>query len=367
MNQKIKRNILLNPGPATTTDSVKYAQVVPDICPRENEFGVMMHIISNELTNLVATTDFYTTVLFGGSGTAAVEAILSSVIPSDGVILIINNGAYGQRMLQMALIYGLGVVEYVSPITEKIDLVHLENVIQNGPKLTHLAVVHNETTTGLLNPIKEIGEICQKYDIKLIVDGMSSFAAIPISMADFNIHYLAASANKNLQGIAGVSFVIANKASLEQTQFIPAKGLYLNLYHQYDHFCKTLQMQFTPPVQTMYALKQAIEETKQEGIANRYERYCQLWQAISTGMITLGFTMPVAIANQSKIITTFNDLDDPLFSFESMHDYLYERGFTIYPGKIGKMGTFRIANIGDIHLEDIELFLQTIKNYLKTM
>ena len=197
MNNEIKRNILLNPGPATTSNSVKYAQVVPDICPREEEFGSVMEFISKELTGLVGDNDKYTTVLFGGSGTAAVESILSSVVSNDK-ILIINNGAYGKRMCEIAEAYNLNYIEYKSSEIDKIDITKLENILKeynkkkdSDLKISHLAIVHHETTTGILNDIKEVGDICKKYNVDMIVDAMSSFAGIPINMDEMNIKYLA--------------------------------------------------------------------------------------------------------------------------------------------------------------------------------
>lgn len=209
----IKRMILLNPGPATTTNSVKLAQIVPDICPREAEFGQLLENISTELTRLVADPRHYTTVLFGGSGTAAVESMISS-IPDHDKMVIINNGAYGKRMCEIAKTYGLNYSEFASPPCEAIDLNALEKFIKaSSQPVSYLAVVHHETTTGLLNDIRAIGELCKRYRIDMIVDAMSSFAAIPIDMEKMNISFLASSSNKNLQGMAGVSFVIAEKTN----------------------------------------------------------------------------------------------------------------------------------------------------------
>jgi 2-aminoethylphosphonate-pyruvate transaminase len=361
----VKRNILLNPGPATTTDTVKYAQIVPDICPRETEFGQVMEFISTELTKFVADPKEYTTVLFGGSGTAAVESILSSVIDQDAVV-IINNGAYGKRMCQMAEVYGLNYLEYKISIADAIDLKTLEAFIQNSSrKVSHLAIVHNETTTGLLNDIKAVGELCEKHNIMMIVDAMSSFAAIPIDMREMNISYLAASSNKNLQGIAGVSFVIAHKDHLERTRQIKPRNLYLHLYAQYHHFVITKQMRFTPPVQTLYSLKQAIIETKQEGILNRYERYSKSWETLIEGITRLGLTHLIPKSHHSKIITSIIEPSSSNYDFDEMHDFFYNRGFTIYPGKLEKQNTFRVANIGEITYKDMEEFINLLEQYLK--
>jgi 2-aminoethylphosphonate-pyruvate transaminase len=360
----VKRNILLNPGPATTTDTVKYAQVVPDICPREEEFGDVMQFISNELTRFVGDPEQYTAVLFGGSGTAAVESILSSVIGEDAV-LIVNNGAYGRRMCQIAEAYGLNYIEYRSAPDKALDLVLLEAIIQKSArKISHLAVVHNETTTGLLNDIGSIGRLCKKYHIQMIVDAMSSFGAIPIDMDAMNISYLAASSNKNLQGMAGVGFVIARKADLETTEPLKPRNFYLHLYGQYKYFSGTKQMRFTPPVQTLYALKQAIIETNLEGVQERYKRYSKSWGVLIDGITSLGLTHLVKKEHHSRIITAIIEPNASSYDFEEMHDYFYRHGYTIYPGKLDGQNTFRVANIGDITYKDMELFVSMLEQYL---
>lgn len=363
----VKRNILLNPGPATTTDSVKFAQVVPDICPREREFGHLMEYISAELTRCVADGERYTTVLFSGSGTAAVEAILSSVI-GDEVVVIVNNGAYGKRMCEIAAAYGLHFLEFESPSDEAIDLAALETLIQQTPQtISHLAIVHHETTTGLLNDVQSIGELCRRHEVDLIVDAMSSFGAIPIQMEQMNISYLASSSNKNLQGLPGVSFVIADKSKLENRQPLKKRNYYLNLYAQSKCFSETRQMRFTPPVQTLYALKQAIEELKREGLEERYARYAKSWETLTNGIARLGLKYLVSEKYHSKIATSIIEPDCEGYDFQKMHDFFYTRGFTIYPGKLEKLNTFRIANIGDITYKEIEAFLELLELYLRSI
>lgn len=361
----IKRSILLNPGPAATTDSVKYAQVVPDICPREKEFGQVMEFIATELTKFVGNPKDYTTVLFGGSGTAAVESVLSSVIDQE-TVLIINNGAYGKRMVQIAEVYRLHFLEYKSEPDEAINLDDLETYIQNASdKIRFLSVVHSETTTGLLNNIEAIGQLCKKYRILMIVDAMSSYAAVPIRMKEMNICYLAASSNKNLQGMAGVSFVIADIEQLEKLRAIKPRNLYLHLHDQYHHFKSTKQMRFTPPVQTLYALKQAIIETQWEGIQNRYSRYTRSWETLIQGLTHLGLNYLVHKNNHSRLITSVVEPSDPNYDFTKMHDFFYSKGFTIYPGKLDDKKTFRVANMGAITYKDMEQFVYLLEQYLK--
>lgn len=363
--QSIKRNVLLNPGPATTTDSVKYAQVQADICPREKEFGELMHYVADELTLIVGNLNDHVTVLFGGSGTAVVEAIISSVIDKDAV-LVINNGSYGARICEMTRIYDYDLIEYQSSPMEPIDLVKLEKTIQaSSKKIGHLVVIHHETTTGLLNDIEAIGALCKKHGITFIVDAMSSYAAVPIDMNRMHISYLAASSNKNIQGMAGVGFVICNKKELEKTKSIKKRNLYLNLYAQYEYFAKTSQTRFTPPVQTLYALRQAIIEAKIEGIANRYKRYSDSWQALIDTLEAIKMPYLIDKKYHSKIIVSIMEPKTPLYNFDQMHDFFISHGYTIYPGKVSNLDTFRISNIGQMDKKDMEAFLVLFKDYLK--
>lgn len=360
-NIDVKRNILLNPGPATTTDSVKFAQIVPDICPREKEFGDLMEYISRELTKFIANHNEYVTVLFAGSGTASVEAMLASVVTS-GKLLIINNGAYGERMCEIADVYDIDYAEYKSSNTEPIDLDYLQKVII-GKGFKYLAVVHSETTTGLLNDLASLGDICKRNDIEMLVDAMSSYGAIPINMEEMNISYLVASSNKNLQGMAGVSFVVANKSKLEGLKSGKSKLFYLDLFKQYECFQKTKQMRFTPPVQVLYALKQAIIELKNEGIDYRYNRYSANWDMLIKGLEDIGLKTLVAKDCHSRIITTVCEPDNKNYSFEELHEYMKRRGYTLYPGKVTDKSTFRISNIGDLNVNDIESMLIELKKY----
>jgi 2-aminoethylphosphonate-pyruvate transaminase len=321
-----------------------------------------MEFVSTELTKIVAKPKKYTTVLFGGSGTAVVEAVLSSVVPHDKKVLIVNNGAYGKRMCQIADAYGIEYIELESSPIEPIKLKKLKKVIKANSDISHLAVIHNETTTGLLNNLDDFGAVAKKYKLELIVDAMSSYGALPISMKKQNFTYLCASSNKNIQGMAGVGFVIAKTKMLENLKEIKPRNFYLNLYAQYENFIKTHQMRFTPPVQTLYALKQAIIEAKEEGIVNRHRRYSKSWKTLTDELKKMGLKYLVEDKYHSKIITSIFIPEG--VDFDDMHDYLYKRGFTIYPGKVADFNTFRVANIGEIDSKDIKAFLKLFKEYL---
>lgn len=364
---KVKRNILLNPGPATTSDSVKRALVVPDICPREKEFCEVVREIRNDLVKIAHGDDSYTCVLFAGSGTSVMDAAINSVVPPGKKIAIINNGAYGERMVKIAQAYNLDFAEIKYEYGGKINLAEVAGTLKKDGNITCLAMVHHETTTGLLNPIKEVGEIVKEYNCVFIVDTISSFAGIPIDIKDCKIDFMMSTSNKCIQGMAGVAFIICKKTELEKLKDYPPRSYYLNLYNQYQYFEKTGQSQFTPPVQILYALKQAIKEYFKEGGANRYQRYTENWKVLRKGLLDLGFKLFHEADDESHILLTVYDPELPNYNFEAMHDYLYTRGFTIYPGKIGNKNTFRLANMGEITVKDIRKFLKALAAYLKSI
>ncbi len=362
----VEKKILLNPGPATTTDSVKNAQVVPDICPREKDFGDLMESVSKDLVRIAGGDEEYECVLFGGSGTAAMESVISSVVPPGGKVLIINNGAYGERMVKIAKIYSASVKEVFFKWNEEIDLGRIEEEISKDPEIRYIAMVHHETTTGLLNPIKEVGEIASRHNCIFIADTISSFAGLPIDIRECKLDFMFSTSNKCIQGVPGICFIICKRKELEKLKDLPRRNLYLSLYDQYKYFEKERQTRFTPPVQTVYALRKAIDEFFEEGAANRHRRYKENYETLVKGMQELGFKKIYDRQKESNILTTFWEPEDKNYSFEKMHDLLYKRGFTIYPGKI-KEKTFRLANMGAIDKKDIENFLAALKEAMQEM
>jgi len=363
----VKRNILLNPGPATTTDTVKQAQIVPDICPREEEFGDMMDNIRKDLVKIAGGDKNYTSVLFGGSGTAVMDSTISSVVPLNKKILIINNGAYGERLTNIAKTYKIDIVELKFEQGVKIDLDQVRSRLKKDGKISCVAVVHHETTTGMLNPIKEIGKITKQNNCNYVVDTISSFAGIPFSIKECNIDFMMSTSNKCIQGMAGVAFVICKKSELEKIKNYRRRSFYLDLYDQYEYLEKNKQMRFTPPVQILYALRKAMDEFFEEGIERRHKRYFESWKVLVKGMEKLGFKRLLKDDEESHILTTFLDPKDPNYDFKKMHDSLYKKGFTIYPGKLGAEKTFRLANMGAIDKKDIESFLIALDETLKEM
>ncbi|MCH8003681.1 MAG: 2-aminoethylphosphonate--pyruvate transaminase [Nanoarchaeota archaeon] len=362
--EQIKRNILLNPGPATTTDSVKMAQVVPDICHREKEFSDIVKSVRNDLTKIAGGDNNYVAVLFGGSGTAGMDAIINSVIPPNQKILVINNGVYGNRIGQITKAYNIDLFELKFEWDQLPDTNKIEDILKEDNKIACVAMVHHETTTGLLNPVKEIGALVKKYNKVFIVDTISSFAGIPFNIKDFNIDFMMSTSNKCIQGMAGVFFVICKKQELEKIKDYPRRSFYLSLYDEYEYFEKNNEMRFTPPVQTIYALRKAIDEFFDEGAENRYLRYTKNWKKLRKGIEDIGFKILTNPEYESHLLITILYPEDSNFNFQMLHDKLYEKGFTIYPGKVGKLNTFRLANMGAIDQTDIEKFLFELKNTL---
>jgi 2-aminoethylphosphonate aminotransferase len=360
----MKRNILLNPGPATTSDTVKQAMVVPDICPREKEFGFLMDSIRKDLVKVVHGGEDYVAVLFTASGTGGVEAALTSAVPIGKKVLIVDNGAYGTRMVKIAKAFKIDVVEYKIPYGDYPVAEDIKKLIEQNHGISHVAMVHHETTTGMLNPVKEVSQMAHKMGVEMIVDTVSSYAGMPINIKDYNLEFIVSTSNKCIQGMPGISFVIVKKDALSNLE-PNRRSFYLDVLTQHQCFEQTLQTQFTPPVQVVYALRQALDEYFKETESGRDKRYRENWKLLYNGILKIGFKPLLPIEQESQILTAFCEPKDEGYSFDKMHDYLYERGFTIYPGKGAKRDTFRLSILGDLYKEDILNFLKAMESYVK--
>jgi 2-aminoethylphosphonate-pyruvate transaminase len=362
----IKRNILLNPGPATTTDTVKMAQIVPDICPRETEFGNILAQIQSDLVKIVhGDSKEYTAVLFCGSGTINMDICLNSLLPDGKKILIVNNGAYSARAAEICEYYNLPHINMKIPVDEIPNMEAIEDILKKNSDIHLVYTTHNETGTGLLNPIREIGALAHKYNCVFTVDTTSTYAMLPIDMEKDNIDFCMASAQKGLMAMTGLSFVIGKIKFIEESEHYPKRSYYCNLYLQYKYFIQTGQMHFTPPVQTVYATKQAIEEYFKEGEDEKFSRHKMVNEAICNGLKKLGFKEFIKKELQSGLVASAIYPDDKNWNFDKIHDYCYERGFTIYPGKIFDTNTFRLCSLGAIDVSDIEAFFEVFEKALE--
>ena len=363
--EKIKRNVLLNPGPSTTTDTVKMAQVVPDICPREKDFAGLMRGLREDLVKIVhGDTEKYTSVLFCGSGTLNIDVCLNSLLPAGEKILVVNNGAYSTRAVEICRYYGLPHIDLSFPVDQIPDLAVVEETLKNDPEIALVHTTHNETGTGLLNPIREIGALAHRYGAIFTVDTTSTYAMRPIDIGKDNIDFCMASAQKGLMAMTGLSFIVGNRALIEASAAYPKRSYYCNLYLQYDFFERTGEMHFTPPVQTIYAALQALREYWAEGEQAKWERHTRVFRAICEGLDELGFRQVIKPEWRSGLVASAVYPDDPAWSFEAVHDYCYERGFTIYPGKISTTNTFRLCALGAIDEGDIRDFFAVFREAL---
>lgn len=364
----IKRNILLNPGPSTTTDTVKYAQVVPDICPREKEFAGLMKGLREDLVRIVhGDTQKYTSVLFCGSGTLNIDVCLNSLLPVGKKILVVNNGAYSTRAVEICEHYGMPHIDLKFPVDQQPDLALVEKTLRDNPDIALVHTTHNETGTGILNPIREIGALAHRYGAVFTVDTTSTYAMRPIDIEADNIDFCMASAQKGLMAMTGLSFVVGSRALIEASAAYPTRSYYCNLFLQYDYFEKTGEMHFTPPVQTIYAALQALKEYWAEGEEAKWARHTRVFNAIHAGLDELGFRDAVRREWQSGLVVSVVYPDDPNWNFEKVHDYCYERGFTIYPGKISTTNTFRLCALGAIDEADIRDFFVVFRAALKEL
>lgn len=361
----IKRNVLLNPGPATTTDTVKMAQVVPDICPRENEFADLMKQMRKDLVDIVhGDQQKYTCVMFTGSGTLNMDVCLNSLLPADKKILVINNGAYSSRAVEICQYYGLPYINLEFNYDERPNINEIEETLLENPDVAVVYTTHNETGTGILNPIKEIGRVVHKYNATFIVDTTSTYAMVPIDMERDNIDFCMSSAQKGLMAMTGLSFIIGNREMIIKSKDYPKRSYYCNLYLQYDCFETSGQMHFTPPVQTVYAAAQAIKEYFAEGEDAKWARHLRVFGAIQEGLSELGFKEIIRREWQTGLVVAVRYPNDQNWNFEKVHDYCYEKGFTIYPGKIASTNTFRLCSLGAIDVNDIKAFFKIFKEAL---
>lgn len=362
----IKRNILLNPGPSTTTDTVKMAQVVPDICPREKEFASLMKGLREDLVKIVhGDTDEYTAVLFTGSGTINIDVCMNSLLPEGKKVLVINNGAYSTRAVEICQYYGLDYINLEFSVDELPDLSVVEQTLKSNPDIALVHTTHNETGTGILNPIRQIGAIAHKYGAVFSVDTTSTYAMRPIDVNKDNIDFCMASAQKGLMAMTGLSYIVGKREIIEKSKDYPKRSYYCNLYMQYDFFEKTGQMHFTPPVQTIYSVIQALKEYWAEGEEAKWARHTRVFEAIHKGLDELGFKDVIKREWQAGLVVSAIYPDDVNWDFDKVHDYCYERGFTIYPGKISATNTFRLCALGAIDEDDITAFFKVFKEALE--
>ncbi|MGD0940677.1 MAG: 2-aminoethylphosphonate--pyruvate transaminase [Terracidiphilus sp.] len=355
-----KDKLLFSPGPLTTSATVKGA-MLRDLGSLDSEFLATVHDIRMRLLDLGPyPREDYECILMQGSGTFVVESVISSAIPRDGKLLVLVNGAYGRRMAQQARVYGIALDVFEVAENVKFTAELVAEYLATSSGFTHVAVVHCETTSGMLNQVEEIGHVVHAADASYIVDAMSSFGAVPIDMVGSHIDFLVSSANKCIEGVPGFGFVLANRRALDSAKG-NARTLSLDLYDQWAGMEANGHFRFTPPIHTILAFEQALNELDAEGgVRARGERYRQNHIALCRGMKALGFEIYLADEDQSFIITSFRYPTNPAFQFADFYERLWTLGFAIYPGKLSYESCFRIGTIGRINAANIEALLKAI-------
>jgi 2-aminoethylphosphonate-pyruvate transaminase len=357
---------LLTPGPLTTSRTVK-AAMLHDWGSRDANFVAINQSVLAQLRDIANGGDEYVTVPVQGSGTFAVEAMLTSLVPRDGKVLVLINGAYGLRAKRILDIARRKAVVHQTAEDAPPDLKKVESILKRTPSITHVFAVHCETTSGILNPVADIGALAARYGKGFLIDSMSAFGAVPLDARAVGAEAITASSNKCIEGVPGLGFVICRRAALEASQG-NATTLVLDLHDQWSNFEKTGQYRFTPPTHVIVALHQALREFEVEGgVAGRGERYRNNCRVLIEGMTALGFRPLLAADWQAPIIVTFHMLDDARFDFQRFYDGLKERGFVIYPGKLTVADSFRIGCIGRIGEREMRAALDAVREMLQSM
>ncbi|HMD88806.1 MAG TPA: 2-aminoethylphosphonate--pyruvate transaminase [Anaerolineaceae bacterium] len=361
-----KDKALFTPGPLTTSQTVKQA-MLHDMGSRDTEFINIVQDVRRRLVALCASPDEYTTVLMPGSGTFGIEATLSSVIPPDGKLLVLINGAYGARIHKIAEVQRIQNTKLVYTENVQPDPVEMRRALDNDPAITHVAVVHSETTTGILNPIETYGKIAKDHGCIYIVDAMSSFGAYPIDLKECAVDYLISSANKCIEGVPGFSFILARKEALKSIRGY-ARTLSLDLLAQWEGLEGDGQFRFTPPTHVILAFHQAMLELEQEGgVLGRAERYKQNYEITLAAMQEMGFQPYVEESKRGYSITSFYYPKHPNFNFQKFYKSLSDKGHIIYPGKLTHADCFRIGHIGRLTAMDVRALMAAITETLKEM
>lgn len=355
---------LLTPGPLTTTDTVKEEMLV-DRCTWDDDYKAVTQKIRRQLLQLGhVSEDDYTVVLMQGSGTFGVESVLSSVVGDEDKVLICSNGAYGVRMTQICDRNRIPYVHYAEHYDRIPDPARVAQLLAQDPAITHVAMVHSETTSGILNDIQSVGKVVRDAGRTFIVDAMSSFGGVDIPVSDWGIDFLVSSANKCIQGVPGFSFILCRRDKLLESEG-KARSLSLDLLDQWKGMEKDGKWRFTSPTHVVLAFSKALDELEEEGgIPARHRRYAENNRLLIEKMRAMGFTPYIDGIHQGPIITTFFYPAGVSFQFSQFYTYIKELGYVLYPGKLTDADTFRVGNIGEIYPEDMEKLTAIIAGFL---
>lgn len=357
---------LLTPGPLTTTDTVKQ-EMMFDHCTWDDDYKQITQKIRKDLLKLAQVSEEeYTVVLMQGSGTFGVESVITSSVGREDKILVCSNGAYGERMAQIARQAGKNLVVYQEEYHKVPDAQKVKQLLEEDPAITHVGMIHSETTSGILNDIEAVGKVVKEAGKTFIVDGMSSFGGVEIDVRGIGIDFIVSSANKCIQGVPGFSYIICRRDALMNCKG-KCSSLSLDLFDQWETMEKDGKWRFTSPTHVVLAFARAMEELVQEGgIPARAKRYRDNNKKLIERMKAMGIRTYIDETHQGPIITTFFYPDSSRFSFEEMYQYIKKRGYAIYPGKVTDADTFRLGNIGEIYADDIDRVCDIFEEFFQT-
>lgn len=361
-------SLLFTPGPLTTSWAVKQA-MLRDAGSWHWEFNARVSWIRDKLLALAGTgrAGGWECVLLQGSGTFGVEAVFQTCVPPDGRVCVLANGAYGERMILMLQRARIPHVVLRSPEDTPNDPAELERELARDPSISHVAAVHCETTTGIVNPIRALGEVAVKHGKAYVVDAMSSFGAYPIDLRNLGADYLISSANKCIEGVPGFSFVLARRSRLVACEGW-ARNLSMDLLDQWRGFEKNGQFRYTPPTHSILAFEQALHELDLEGgIPGRAARYQANHATLVEGMARFGLRSYLRPEVQSHIITSFRYPEHPRFAWNDFYARVAQQGYILYPGKISRADTFRVGNIGRLFVADMQAVVHAVRDTLESM
>lgn len=359
-------NILLTPGPLTTTLRTKLA-MLKDWGSWDEDFNALTATLRQQLLAVINAEQDYVVVPLQGSGTFAVEAAVASVVPRDGHILVVDNGAYCKRMAKLAKLMGRCTSVLTLPEDQPVTIEAIEELVKAEPSITHLGLIHCETGTGIVNPLLAVSDLCQRLGLGLIVDAMSSFGALPISVDQIKFDALISASGKCLEGVPGMGFVFIRKAILDSCEG-NSHSLAMDLYDQYSYMERTGQWRFTPPTHVVAALAMAMEQFVEEGgQPARLARYSNNCQVLVEGLAQLGFKTFLKPMDISPIIVTFLAPQDSHYDFKKFYSYVKTAGFMLYPGKLTAIETFRVGCIGAIGEKEMRQVVSAMQRCLQQL
>ncbi|MBB5159498.1 pyridoxal-phosphate-dependent aminotransferase family protein [Saccharopolyspora phatthalungensis] len=357
-----EKAVLLNPGPVNVHSQVRDALAYPDVCHREPESIELLTRAREKATLVCGGDDAHTSVLLSGSGTAALEAALSSIVAPDGKILVLDNGNYGERIHRIVAAHGIAGMRLEFGWTTPIDVDAVDAALTADPAITHVGMVHHETSTGMLNPLREIGAVVAKHGRSLVVDAISSVGSEDFDMRLDNVDWCVGTANKCLEGLPGISFVCAPRAALDALADVPPRTFYLDLHGHYVAQDKDKAPLFTPAMQVLYAFDAALDIALREGVSARAARYGRLAEQVRAGFTQRGLRFLLPADQRANSVTHLHVPDG--ITYEELHDGLKAAGFVIYGVQKRLGAVFRVANMGQLDEQHIAEFFAAFDRVL---